>query len=138
MESMVPVRFFMQQLAASVPVTGTVGTRIGQDPLPAGIAYPYIVISLLSAVDVGNPIGERRTGTVCRHLVAIVGKDVTFRVLEPTANAIDAALHRASGTVEGGRVTGCRRAVPFERTESIGDTNIRWLGGEYISDVVPT
>lgn len=137
-ETRIAMRYLVGKLAADPTVDDAVGDRIYDSVAPAGTAYPYVVISLLSGVDTPNPIGAPRTGTVCRHLVEVVNNATSFTGMEPTVDAIEAVLHNTRGSVDGGLVRSCKRVRPFQLVQPVGGLQIRRLGAEYRVEVQAT
>jgi len=64
-------------------------------------------------------------------IVKAVDRDASITTLRSVAGSIDALLHRASGTADGGTVLYCVCEAPFQLTEQIDGILYRHLGGVY-------
>lgn len=117
-------------LSANTTLTGIVDTRIYADVAPATAAFPLVLYAQLSAVDL-RPMGPERIFTNMLYLVRGVGETASKTAVEGIADAIEAALHAASGTTVEGVVYACVRERPFVFAETIKDRTFRHLGGVY-------
>lgn len=117
-------------LSASSALTSAVGARIYADVAPATAAFPLVLYAQLSAVDL-RPMGPARIFSNMLYVVRGVNETASKTALESIADAIDAALHAASGTTVEGTVYACVRERPFVLAETINTRSFRHLGGVY-------
>jgi hypothetical protein len=129
------MRYLIGKLQGASSVTTPVGGRIyGTEP-PQSATYPYILVQQLSGVRLQGPVGLKRTGSVCRHLVEVYGNTTRFADIEPIVDAIEAVLDRTNGPASGGNVLSCRFDKPFEMADGTPEFPIRRLGAEYVTQV---
>lgn len=117
--------------AITTPTGGSAAFRCYEDVAPQGAAWPYVVYSLVSAVDV-NAIGGRATVNEL-WTVKAVAQTNTYNTLRAIANGIDAALNRQRGTATTAGITiaACERTEEVRRTEVSEGLHYRHLGGIY-------
>ena len=94
---------------------------------------PYILLRYQGGKDVMGAFADRimTDGT---YQVVVVGPDpMTTATLYPCALAIDAALHRTSGTAAGGVILACTRDQPLMLSEVVSGSDTQWtrIGGLY-------
>jgi hypothetical protein len=129
-ESVVAEQWLVEKLRDDAAVAALVGQRIYSELAPQGAAMPYIVVQNQASVDVLG-VGSQRILTELVFVVRAVGRGASYAGLAPIADAIDAALHLASGATANGTVLGCRREEPFRRPEVTSGVQYRHLGGIY-------
>ena len=117
-------------LSANTTLTGIVSTRIYADVAPTTAAFPLVLYAQLSATDL-RPMGPARIFTNMLYVVRGVGETASKAALEGIADAIEAALHAASGSTVEGVVYACVRERPFVLAETINNRSFRHLGGVY-------
>jgi hypothetical protein len=123
--------WLFQTLAAAIP-TVTAYSAIA----PEGVAHPFIVYSQQSPTDLMG-VGPARIWASFLYLVKVSDQISSYMPLKATADAIDAALHGASGTVPDGAVLDCIRERAFSLTEVANGVEWRHLGGLYRLKVQP-
>ena len=104
----------------------------GEDqPRPvAGAAGPYITLRHLGSADSWR-IGARRGKTTTVMEVTGWDEGTNTSRLRPIVVAVQAALHRQSGSAGNVRVSTCVRVAPVERQIVEGKQLFTQLGGEY-------
>lgn len=94
-------------------------SRVYAAEAPEGATLPYVVFSLMGGFDDLAEVGAVRVWANLLYLVKVIGQGTSYAALEPTVNAIDARLHRASGPVGAtAYVDSCVREQPFRMTET--------------------
>lgn len=117
-------------LAADSDVTDLVGTRIYDGLAPRGATYPVIIFNFLTGSDV-MAVGSIRVMNSGLYQVKAVAQATSYADVSPVADAIDSALHRASGSVGDGAILACRREQPIVYIEQVNDLQYRHMGGLY-------
>ena len=118
-------------LAAAIPTVIAYSTIA-----PEGVAQPFIVYSQQSPSDLMG-VGPARIWASFLYLVKVSGQINSYLPLKATADAIDTALHGASGTVADGAILDCIRERPFSLVEVTNGVEWRHLGGLYRLKVQP-
>lgn len=119
-------------LAADTALTAVVSTRIYHQEAPQGVAYPFVVFSLLSGID--YPIaGGGRLWSNMLWLIEAVDKTSSFGGnLKTAVGRIDAALQATRSTVTDGVISACVREEAFSLAEvGPGGEQYRRMGGRY-------
>jgi hypothetical protein len=117
--------WLFQTLAAAIPTVTAYSTIA-----PEGAAQPFIIFQQQATSDLMG-VGPARIWASLLYLVKVSGQTTTFAPLRATADAIDAALHAASGTVVGGTVLICTRERAFSLVEVPNGVEWRHLGGTF-------
>lgn len=120
-----------QTLAAAIPGIGSYSAVA-----PEGTIPPFIVFSQQAPTDLMT-VGQARIWASFVYLVKVSAPVTSYTPLKTTADAIDAALHGASGTVADGAILDCTRDRPFAMVEETGGVQWRHLGGLYRMKVQP-
>jgi hypothetical protein len=113
---------------------GTLGNTISGaylDMIPKDVALPAVRYTIRFATDT-MPIDGTRILVQLDWLVVVVREGFEVAPLVPIANALDGALHGATGTADGLRID-CTRVEPFgmiEPDDKTG-TQYRHVGGIY-------
>lgn len=125
-------RFIYERLQAQPALVAAVGERMyGYNaPQQAGV-YPAIVWQLQAPSTDVKAIGNIRIMVRPVYVVRVIGQGATWVPLSPIADAIDAALEGASGTVPGAEILGISRVGPFALVETVNTVQYRHLGGQY-------
>jgi hypothetical protein len=103
---------------------------------PPGVAHPFLVYSQQSPTDLMG-LGPARIWASFLYLVRVTDQTGSYLPLKAAADAIDAALHGASGTVSDGAVLDCIRDRAYSLTEVADGVEWRHLGGLYALKVQP-
>lgn len=101
------------------------------DLIPQGASLPAVRYNVQLATDT-MPIDGERILVQIDWLVVVVREGLEVAPLVPIANALDGALHGATGTSDGLRIV-CTRREPFGMIEPDGKTgaHFRHVGGIY-------
>lgn len=134
-------QWIYETLLAASAVADPVGDRLyGYNAPQEPGQYPAVVWQVQG---VPNSVHALGSGLFIMdrplYLVRAIGIGSTWEVLEPIADAIDAALDGASGSVTtpGGSalVMSCMREAPFAMPETVNGVQYRHLGGQYRLEV---
>jgi hypothetical protein len=122
--------FIVSRLAATPAL---LNGRVYADEAPQGAAMPYVVFNLQGGFDDLTEVGAVRVWANLLYLVKVIGQGTSYTALQPTVDAIDARLHRASGPVGStAYVDSCVREQPFRMPETTpSGVSYRHLGGLY-------
>ena len=123
--------FIYTTLTSNATLTGLVGQRFYHAQAPADAQYPFVVFQLLSGGTDLRGIGMTRIWSAPLYLIKVITKGLSTGAIEPVVDAIDAALHGASGTVTNGEIVECFRERPFELPDEQNGTMYIQMGGEY-------
>lgn len=123
--------FIFTTLRDDATVAGLVGARIYHAVAPADAQYPFVVFQLLSGGTDLRGVGMTRIWAAPLYLIKAICKGTSSGSIEPVVNAIDIALHGASGTVTNGVIVECFRERPFELPSDENGVMFMALGGEY-------
>ncbi|HEV8639448.1 MAG TPA: hypothetical protein VG370_35005 [Chloroflexota bacterium] len=104
--------------------------RIYQGVAPEGAALPFVVFQMLAGTDLAQ-LGAFRVWANLLYLIKATGQGSSFAALAPLADAIDARLHRASGTTADGRVLTCVREEAHTMVEVTDGRQWRHAGGVF-------
>lgn len=130
-------RWLYTTLTGDATVSGIVGTKAFGHFVPeaqggSAIAPPYVLWTMPGAGNDVNTLNGVRIWADMLYAVRLVAKVEGFLSLEAGAAAIDAALHRASGSNVSGTIVACVREAPFAMPEIENDGAQLWhLGGLY-------
>lgn len=125
-------RWFHAVLTADGTLAGLVGTRAYGHTVPPEATLPFVFWTMVSAGNDLSTVNATRIWTDPLYAVRYVADVESFVALETGAAAIDAALHRASGSNVSGTIVGCVREGPFAMPEIRQDgAQLRHLGGLY-------
>lgn len=125
-------QFLYERLSADATITAAVGTRLYgyAAPQQAGI-YPAVVWQLQAPSTDVKAIGNIRIMVRPLYVVRVIGQVTSWGPLKAAADAIDAALEGASGTVPGAEILEITRTGPFGLVENVSGVQYRHLGGQY-------
>lgn len=133
-ETLAADEWLYTKLTADATMVGLVGTRVYAEMAPPTAAYPFVVTSHLSSVDVPTH-NQYRIMTSGIWLVRGIVEDFSFNAtLKAVAERIDFLLHRsAGGTADGGAaaIFTSHREQPFRMAEEVEGKSFRHLGGQY-------
>lgn len=133
-ESDIAERYIYSLLNANATISSIAGGRIYSDVAPQGAAYPFIVMSLLSGIDVAA-VGAQRIGSSMQYLIKAVDRTGSYGGnLGALADAIDAALDNrqgSSGPATGGYAIACYRLQPWQQTQIDAGVMYKSRGGIY-------
>lgn len=121
------------------PITGVV-TRVYEHPAPEDVVQAdnsYVTFQLQAPVPDLTVIGEHRIWSEMLFLVRATKRSRSTATLKAIADAIDARLHRTSGTVSDGRVVASDRVSPYHDTEITDGVTYKHLGGVFSLLVQP-
>lgn len=125
-----------EHLVASKWLSSTIGTLSGTvsgaflDLIPKEVDLPAVRYSAVFADDT-MPIDGTRVLVQIEWQVLVVREGLEVAPLVPIANALDGALHGATGTADGLRID-CTRENPFQMLEPDDDgVQYRHVGGVY-------
>lgn len=107
-----------------------VSDRVYFDVAPQDTSFPLAIYQYQSGTDT-MVVNAHRVFSDMAWIVKAVDRETSLATLRNVAGSIDAALHRASGTADGGTVLYCTREAPFQLTEEIDGIIYRHLGGVY-------
>lgn len=97
---------------------------------PAASTYPLIVFTSTAGSDLMG-VGPARIWASLIYVVKVTTQGTSYGPIASLADAVDAALHAASGTVSNGRILVCTRESTLALTEEVDGTQFRTLGGTY-------
>lgn len=118
------------------PIDGFEGL-VEEHPGSEGSPWPRITFQETAWDDV-TEVAENRVWSELLFLVTGGSKGASTKALKALATAIDARLHRVSGTTTDGQVISCVRRGGFQLGEQDAGVNYRRLGGYYSVLVQPT
>lgn len=123
-------RFIRARLTAAPPVASG---KVYPDEAPADTAAPYVVYGYQGGFDDLTEVGAVRVWANVLYLVRAIGQGTSYSALEPTDDAIEARLNRASGAAGAAYyVDSCLREQPFRLAETtLAGVSWRHLGGLY-------
>lgn len=125
-------RWLYSTLTGDATLAGIVGNRVYGHVVPPNATRPYLFYTLAAAADDYTTLNATRIWAEFVYAVRIVNKTESYPSLETAAAAIDAALHRESGSNVSGAIVGCVRQSPFALVEIDQDSSqVRHLGGVY-------
>lgn len=125
-------RWFYTVLTGDATLAGLVGTKAYGHTVPVEAVSPYLFWTILSPGNDLSTVNATRIWTDPLYAVRYVAAAEGYLPLEAAAAAIDAALHRASGSNVSGTIVGCVRESPFAMPEIRQDgSELRHLGGLY-------
>jgi hypothetical protein len=108
-----------------------VAGRVFSDVVKPGTPYPLVFYTMTAAINRQTLQGYIIWAELV-YIVRYVHRVESYVALEAGATAIEAALHRASGTNVSGVVVSCVYDEPFKQPEIDPDgSQIRSLGGQY-------
>ena len=107
-----------------------VSDRVYFDVAPQSTSFPLAIFQYQTGSDT-MVVNARRVFSDMSWIVKAVDRETSIATLRNVAGSIDAALHRAEGTADGGTVLYCTRESPFQLTEEIDGVLYRHLGGVY-------
>lgn len=116
-------------LSGDVTIAG-LASVVSEDPAPQGSAYPVLVFSLISAIDVQVHNAIRIMVDSLWDIKA-VDQNASYSRARSIMNRVDTILHRASGTVTDAVVYSAVREQIFRFTEIDDGKPYRHLGGQY-------
>jgi hypothetical protein len=115
-------------LKADATLAALVGARVfPDDTAPAAVTFPYVRTQFLSGVSVSEIAGVRILETFV-YLVEGIAQSGTWTSVQPVADAIYFALHRATGSVTGAQILSCVCEEEVRRAESDEGVRYRYLG----------
>lgn len=125
-------RWLFSTLTGDATLTGIVGSRVYGHVVPPTAARPYVFYTKAAAADDYLTMEANRIWANFVYAVRIVNKTESYVSLEAGADAIEAALHRESGSNVSGVIVACVRQAPFDLIEIDQDgSQLRGLGGLY-------
>ena len=125
-------RWLRAVLIADATLQTLVGTRVRGHTVPPGMAYPLVFYTMPGAGDDTTTLEGYRVYSQLVYAVRYIKRSETFAELEEGADAIETALHRASGSNVSGVILACVRQAPFHLIELANDgTELRQLGAIY-------
>ena len=125
-------RWLYATLTGDATLAGIVGTRVYGYIVPAGVPTPFVLWTMPGAGNDRNTLNGVRIWADMLYAVRLVDEVEDYIPLEAGAAAIDAALHRASGSNVSGTIVSCVREAPFAMPElRESGPQLRHLGGLY-------
>lgn len=125
-------RWLRATLQAAGAVSAIVSTRVYDNDIPPGVAYPVVLYEWLPP---GRPAithdGIRVMTTLTYRVRGIVTDESAAGTDSALASAIFAAIHRRGGVVTGGRVWSCQWVDDYQLYQTLPERRYRHLGGEY-------
>lgn len=113
-------------------LTTLVAGRVIGDVVKPGTPYPLVFVTMTAAADNRQTLEGHIIWAELVYIIRYVDRVESYVALEAGATAIEAALHRASGSNVSGTVVGCVYEAPYRLTELDRDgAQLRSLGGQY-------
>jgi hypothetical protein len=119
-----------ETLSEDVTLSGLVTGGVHEDPAPQGSAFPFLVFSLISALDV-QVHNAMRIMVDSLWLVKAVDQNGSFSRTRTIMNRVDEILHRASGNLGDAFIYSCVREESIRMTEVDDGKPYRHLGAQY-------
>lgn len=110
-------------------ITG-VGGRVYESVAPVTAKYPLIIFNTLDAAPVYQ-VGTLESMQSYLILAKAVGSGGSFMGLESIADAINTALHKGCGSVNGCQILAARLEAPIKYYEITDSVRYNHLGGRY-------
>lgn len=133
-ETLAADEWIYAKLTGDATMAGLIGARVYAEMAPPTAAYPFVVTSHLSSVDVPTH-NQHRIMVSGIWLVRGIVQDFSFNAtLKAIAERIDVLLHRSTGgTANGGTaaIFTSHREQPFRMAEEAEGKSFRHLGGQY-------
>lgn len=125
-------RWLYGVITGDATLAGIIGTRAYGHSVPPEAEPPFVMWTLASPGEDVMTVNTTRIWANPLYDIRLVMAAEDYTPLETGVAALDAALHRASGSNVSGVIVGCVREAPFAMPEfGQGASQLRHLGGRY-------
>lgn len=123
-------RWLYETLTGDAAIAGMVGAGVYSDAAPSSATYPMVLFAMLSATDL-RVVGPARIWSNMLYVVRGIHETSSKAALDALASRIDAVLHAAAGSTDGGSIYACVRERPYQLSETLSGRRFMHLGGVY-------